>query len=263
MNPAARVTDMHTCPMVSPGPVPHVGGPILPPGAATVLVAGLPAARVGDMATCVGPPDSIVMGSLGVFAEGKPFARVGDPTAHGGVIVAGCLTVLVGDIGVTVTLLGSEDYQAGLQITGSPEFRKATKESLDTIKGTLTGTKILATLSSSGKQVIIEEFSGTNGTCTRDSDDANLRSDGSPGPGSGSTIRFNPEFTPGGIPNEVVLGHELIHAVDNAEGQRDIKLTKGVKNAELKTVGLPPFPGDGLTENSLREDLGVKKRIKY
>lgn len=99
MKPAARVTDMHTCPMVAPGPVPHVGGPILPPCATTVLVAGLPAARVGDHATCVGPPDSIVMGSLGVFVEGKPFARLGDPTAHGGVIVAGCPTVLVGDIG--------------------------------------------------------------------------------------------------------------------------------------------------------------------
>lgn len=98
MKPAARVTDMHTCPMVS-GTVPHVGGPILPPGAVTVLVAGLPAARVGDMAVCVGPPDSIVMGSTGVFVEGRPFARLGDRTAHGGVIVAGCPTVLVGDVG--------------------------------------------------------------------------------------------------------------------------------------------------------------------
>lgn len=59
--PAARITDMHTCPMVT-GLVPHVGGPILPPGGATVLIGGLPAARVGDMATCVGPPDTIVKG---------------------------------------------------------------------------------------------------------------------------------------------------------------------------------------------------------
>ncbi len=57
--PAARITDMHTCPMVT-GIVPHVGGPILPPGSPTVLIGGLPAARVGDMATCVGPPDSII-----------------------------------------------------------------------------------------------------------------------------------------------------------------------------------------------------------
>jgi uncharacterized Zn-binding protein involved in type VI secretion len=98
MKPAARVGDMHTCPMVS-GTVPHVGGPILPPCAVTVLVAGMPAARVGDRAVCVGPPDTIVRGSLGVFVEGKPFARAGDNTAHGGVIVVGCPTVLVGDIG--------------------------------------------------------------------------------------------------------------------------------------------------------------------
>ena len=98
VKPAARVGDMHTCPMVS-GTVPHVGGPILPPCATTVTAGGIPAARVGDRAVCVGPPDSIVMGSLGVFVEGKPFARLGDPTAHGGVIVAGCPTVLVGDIG--------------------------------------------------------------------------------------------------------------------------------------------------------------------
>jgi len=60
--PAARVTDMHTCPMQTPGvpPVPHVGGPIIPPGSPTVLIGGLPAARAGDMATCVGPPDTII-----------------------------------------------------------------------------------------------------------------------------------------------------------------------------------------------------------
>ena len=98
MKPAARVGDMHTCPMVS-GTVPHVGGPVLPPCAVTVTAGGIPAARVGDRAVCVGPPDTIVMGSTGVFVEGKPFARLGDRTAHGGVIVAGCPTVLVGDIG--------------------------------------------------------------------------------------------------------------------------------------------------------------------
>lgn len=98
MKPAARVGDMHTCPLVNPGPVPHVGGPILPPCAVTVTIAGIPAARVGDLATCVGPPDTIAMGSMGVFIEGRPAARLGDPTAHGGVIVVGCPTVLIGDI---------------------------------------------------------------------------------------------------------------------------------------------------------------------
>jgi uncharacterized Zn-binding protein involved in type VI secretion len=93
--PAARLTDMHTCPMVT-GVVPHVGGPILGPGAPTVLIAGLPAAVLGDSATCVGPPDTIIKGSATVLIGGKPAARMGDSTAHGGVIVLGAPTVLIG-----------------------------------------------------------------------------------------------------------------------------------------------------------------------
>ena len=93
--PASRITDMHVCPMVT-GIVPHVGGPILPPGAVTVLIGGLPAARVTDMATCVGPPDVIVLGSFTVFTMKMPQARLGDTTAHGGKIVLGYPTVLVG-----------------------------------------------------------------------------------------------------------------------------------------------------------------------
>ena len=95
MGAAARITDMHTCPMVT-GVVPHVGGPVLPAGAPTVLVGGLPAARVGDMATCVGPPDTIVKGSATVMIGGMPAARMGDSTAHGGIIVAGLPTVIIG-----------------------------------------------------------------------------------------------------------------------------------------------------------------------
>ena len=96
--PAARITDMHVCPMVTPGvpPIPHVGGPILPPGAVTVLIGGLPAARVTDMAVCVGPPDVIALGSFTVLTMSMPQARIGDTTAHGGSIVLGCFTVLVG-----------------------------------------------------------------------------------------------------------------------------------------------------------------------
>jgi uncharacterized Zn-binding protein involved in type VI secretion len=92
--PAARVSDMHVCPMVTVL-VPHVGGPVLPPGCLTVLIGGLPAARVGDMAVCVGPPDVIALGSFKVLIGGMPAARLGDMTAHGGTIVMGCPTVLI------------------------------------------------------------------------------------------------------------------------------------------------------------------------
>lgn len=89
------MTDMHACPMVN-GVVPHVGGPILPPCCPLVLIGSLPAARVGDMATCVGPPDVIAMGSFTVLIGGQPAARMGDSTAHGGKIVMGFPTVLIG-----------------------------------------------------------------------------------------------------------------------------------------------------------------------
>lgn len=92
--PAARLTDMHVCPMVTVL-VPHVGGPISGPGAPTVLIGGLPAARVGDMCVCVGPPDVIALGSFTVLIGGQPAARMGDLTAHGGSIVLGCPTVLI------------------------------------------------------------------------------------------------------------------------------------------------------------------------
>ena len=94
--PAATVGSMHTCPMITVL-VPHVGGPVLPAGAImTVLIGGLPAAVSGTMCTCVGPPDTIAMGSATVLIGGMPAARVGDITAHGGAIVMGVMTVLIG-----------------------------------------------------------------------------------------------------------------------------------------------------------------------
>lgn len=94
MPPAARVTDMHACP-ASDGPKPHVGGPIAGPGCLTVLIGNMPAARVGDIAACTGPPDNIVTGSATVIIGGMPAARIGDSTAHGGTITAGLISVLI------------------------------------------------------------------------------------------------------------------------------------------------------------------------
>ena len=92
---AARVNDMHVCPM-SDGPKPHVGGPILPGANSTVLIGGVPAAVVGDSCVCAGPTDTIVAGSSSVMIGGSPAARMGDSTAHGGSIIIGCPTVLIG-----------------------------------------------------------------------------------------------------------------------------------------------------------------------
>lgn len=98
--PAARAGDMHLCPMVTPGvpPIPHVGGPVLPPCSINVLTGGQPQARATDMCTCVGPPDVIAKASLGVMVNNMPAARMGDMCAHGGTIVVGFPMVLIGDM---------------------------------------------------------------------------------------------------------------------------------------------------------------------
>lgn len=97
MQPAARMTDMHLCPMQTPAPIPipHVGGPILPLPS-TVLIGSIPAATVGQMCLCVGVPDTIVKGSMTVLINQKPAARMGDLTGHGGTIIMGLPTVLIG-----------------------------------------------------------------------------------------------------------------------------------------------------------------------
>jgi uncharacterized Zn-binding protein involved in type VI secretion len=98
MPPAARLTDFHECPMQTPSvpPIPHVGGPVVGPGEPTVLIGGLPAARVGDMLVCVGPPDAIAKGSSSVTIGGMPAARMGDQTEHGGQILLGAFNVIIG-----------------------------------------------------------------------------------------------------------------------------------------------------------------------
>ena len=123
--PAARLTDMHTCPMFT-GPVPHVGGPIVAPGCPTVLIGKLPAARVSDEAICVGPPDVIVMGAFTTLIGKLPAARIGDLTAHGGVIVLGCFTVLIGDAAP-----GSPAAMAGAASAASTSKALVAKQNAD------------------------------------------------------------------------------------------------------------------------------------
>ncbi len=130
--PAARIGDMHMCPMVTPGmpPVPHVGGPITGPGCPTVLIGGMPAAVMGDMCTCVGPPDTIVLGSTGVLIGGKPAARMGDQCAHGGMISVGCPTVLIGEVGAGSAGMAAMPAQVLLDVAKSlpPKLKQNVKQ---------------------------------------------------------------------------------------------------------------------------------------
>lgn len=105
--PAATIGSMHVCPMLNPGvpPPPHVGGPVSGPGVPTVLIGGKSAAVMGDMCTCAGPPDTIVMGVPNVLIGGKPAATMGSMTAHGGTITVGDPTVLIGTSAVVPTVV--------------------------------------------------------------------------------------------------------------------------------------------------------------
>jgi uncharacterized Zn-binding protein involved in type VI secretion len=227
--PAARVTDMHTCPMVT-GLVPHVGGPIIPPCMPTVLTCMMPQARITDMAICVGPIDMIVQGAFTVLVGGLPAARMGDMTVHGGVIVTGCFTVLIGDAGgggasggdnINVdraaydglhesAYIGelkeggykakkggqtkapeSATYGKAIKIKGSEEFQKKVLADLAAIKKTATGTKLLEALDKSGKTVTIKETKGGNTTSGFTSQAKSK--DGDWGNGSDSTVAYNPD----------------------------------------------------------------------
>jgi len=156
-----------------------------------------------------------------------------------------------------------ECYANGIQVQGSEDFRKNTKAALDRLNATTTGKSTLESIGQSGKVVTIVETTDQNGYSMNFTDEANRKPDGAAGKGSDSTIAFNPSFTPNDLPNEVVFGHELIHAQHKAYGVRETGTTGGNKNEELLTVGLPPYPESGMTENSLRDDLGLAKRTSY
>lgn len=129
MPPAARITDMHTCPMATPGtpPVPHVGGPIIK-GAATVKIGFLPAARMGDMATCVGPPDTIAKGSPTVMIEYMMAARMGDSTIHGGVIMLGFPTVVIGESGMGGAVSAQGQAMSAAKSAAKPFCEKCSQQ---------------------------------------------------------------------------------------------------------------------------------------
>ena len=258
-NPAARAGDMHSCPMVTPGvpPIPHVGGPILPPGCPTVLIGGMPAARVGDMATCVGPPDSILMGSTNVFIGGMPAARLGDLTMHGGSIVVGLPTVLIGGPAFAplrpissvkpgffgklwnniLGFFGIEPDPLPIKYgpfiinfdPNHPDFQAKALASLIRLDNTSTMHSALNDIEESGHKVELYHYNPNNpgyvgpnnATCTPDSWDAQKK-----GKGSSSSVAWDPDTNrygdqedqkPG---SDVILGHELIHASHNATGNQ-------------------------------------------
>ena len=280
--PAARLSDLHVCPMFT-ALVPHVGGPVAGPCAPTVLIGMLPAARVTDMCVCVGPPDMIAKGSATVMTMKMPQARIlVDTCAHGGMIVLGCFTVLVGDGagggggggGAAAAVLGRIlSGQSSIKIEGSPEFQLQTMIALAKLAQTPSGLALLEQLDASPNTTTIRETADGNAAGPGSMADANRRPDGTPGPGTDATVSFNPNRTvvpPGDEPwmtrdPAIGLGHELIHASHYTTGTREPGTsdytgldgnTYNTKNEEQRTVGLGPYQNEPISENTLRREFG-------
>ncbi len=283
MPPAARVTDMHICPMVT-GIVPHVGGPILPPCEPTVLTGFLPQARITDLATCVGPPDIIVMGSFTVLVGMLPAARILDMTAHGGMIILGCFTVIIGDAGapspsapsmpsMPMIMLPNGDLQFGdnIVISGTLDFQKKTVGNLAKLLCTPTGRDILKALQEGKHKTTLKELdmatAQKNGALAGPVDRAGSKD---PKKGSDTTISYNPDLKDKytdqdgnkvDVPIEATLGHEMIHAVHNSNGtnERDKPDPKepGSNQEESRTIGINDHADEPMSENNLLKDMGA------
>jgi uncharacterized Zn-binding protein involved in type VI secretion len=277
MPPAARVTDMHVCPLVT-GVVPHVGGPILPPCAFQVLIGGLPAARITDLAVCVGPPDVIVKGSPTVLIQYLPAARMLDNTAHGGMLVLGDFTVIIGDSGsggggggggagavptvppvlgalggvapgaVTdaekMSSEGFKDLTKSIKIAGDKEYKEKVMKDLREISSTPTGKKLLQSLRDSGKTVEIRPLKDPddgNSTGYKNGADRFKGSDEKPGKGTDSIVSYDPEQTTiGDQPWETrppAIG--LGHELIHAEQAANGTMAQGQTNNDSK-----PDPSD-------------------
>jgi len=291
--PAARIGDMHTCPMVT-GTVPHVGGPLVL-GAFTVLVAGPPQSRQTDMLVCVGPPDTVAMG--------EPTVLVGT-TGMGGMVSAvlgGVLAGLKNFVGGYPRAVLQPDgsyvteYNEFITIEGTPEYQAKVIRDLDIISKTPSGQRLLESMAKSGKKCRIHTDQGQGNWAWTDPPPPSgpnppgyLRSDGTPGTGADTEIGYNPDRTsltgpPGSPyntaawaqqpnrPADVGLFHEMVHADDMMHGRLDSRQGTNtgplagspVANSELRAAGLGPYQGESYSENTYRQDRGLAQRDFY
>ena len=267
MPPAARLSDMHVCPMVDPASgVPHVGGPIIT-GYPTVMIGFMPAARVSDSCVCVG----------------MQAARLGDLTAHGGTVVMGCPTVMIGDVGsgggtslpggLGVSGLPNGDLKVGnhIIISGSDDFKKKAVADLCVLGNTKTGKDVLEALDKNRHDVTLKELdmatAQANGALATRVNGADAFD---PTKGSATIVSYNPDlkdkYTDAAgkqydMPVQSTLGHELIHAVHNDRGTNE-RNTPDPKEAgsnmeEANTIGINDRSGAAMSENNLLKDLNA------
>ena len=295
---AARVGDPHVCPIVTPGtpPVPHTGMPIMPPGHVNTLIGNMPAARVSDMAACVGPPDVIIAGAATVLINHLPAARLLDTTAHGGMISMGEPTVFIDGPQFVCPYAISYDnggvqFGPKIRVVGSPAFQSAAMSDLVKLSATPSGSALLNSIETSNHSLTLRE-------CGPGSDNANTTGSWSNpnlynGTGTDAVVSYNPVQTPlynngsawDNPQTAVILGHELTHGSHITHGNLSGDPTSGPTvphdpttgypmtraEEERRTVGLPAdgthnipdYTGEPFSENTVRNDLGEPPRTSY
>lgn len=290
MASASGGASIHMCVHAAPVPVPPPHGPgLVIDGSPTVLINGLPACRLGDtILEAFGPPDKIIKGEVtvlignGAGGGGGGGGGAAGPAGSERKSPAGADAKREEDAKRQALLDGIKDGTSNIKVEGDEDFKKKTYEALDRLSQTPTGLALLQELEKSGKPVTIKQTppgKGNTENADKWNDGLYDRDNGKPGPGTGSTVLFNPDRDKlnGEDWHErdpaIGLGHELIHSYHDAngttDGRPDVEYTDADGNKqsapgyELQTVGLGEYKDEPFTENALREDfdtLGVSSK---
>lgn len=279
---AATGASMHACAL--PWPIPPHGPGVVIDGSPTVLIENAPACRMGDtIIEAIGPPNKIMMGCPTVIIGNS--GGGGGAGGAGGAAGAGAGAGAAGAGAGKGGGAGDDEFKKlleNIKIEGDEDFKKKVLADLKAIYDTPTGKKLLQSIADSGKTVTIKKTAGGNSEDATNFDDGLLKADGTKGPGSDSTVSFNPDKKTIGDgsedwmtrPTSVGLAHELIHAAHDANGTTEYDYSnpgKKPQNYEKQAVGLDDtkngknvdYSGNDYTENKIREDMGEPKRTHY
>lgn len=265
MPAVARVGDKTACPMTVPSA--HVEGSLVNNTPVCAKANDLFVIRLADLADCKVPPrDVVTSGASTVVLCGLPIARVGDKMEHGGTIVVGSPNVEIG--GPTFAL------PANFKLDGSVDFKNKTVRDLYKLSTTPSGKALIDRLTTANKPLTIQEHTGTNGYCTPSNG-----TDAGNGTGTGSLIQYNPNYRSNAYdsagnmlaqPPTIILGHEMTHALANAEGHQQHGVDPAaptseptIPREESQAIGTGSHDGETPNENSLRSDLGLGKRDNH
>jgi len=268
MRGACRVTDLHVCPAFTP--IPHIGGGVVPTGPVTVQAQSLPAARVGDLVNCVGgggPTDVVFEGALTVLVGGLPWSGRFDKTVHGGVLLMAASNVFVGGAAFALP--------PQVKVKGPPDFQNKVIRDMALLANTPSGQLLFQRIEAADQPITIIPEADPHNSFAAPVDDAKAHN----GEPTGSTVMYNPSVSisvydsAGNVidePPQMVLGHEMVHALNNSNGTHHHGKDPAppasqpdIEREEAATIGTGSHSGDDLTENTFRDDLGLPRRDNH